>query len=247
MFSVITVCYNSENTIRQTIDSVLQQTFSDFEYIIIDGGSTDNTMKIVGEYAGKIDKIVHEKDRGIYDAMNKGINIASGYFIGVLNSSDLYSGNRVLECISMLLDNSPYQVTFGNLNFFKGNNFSKIVRRYNSKSFKVWKLKFGWMPPHPSSFMPKQLFDQYGLYDNSFETGADYEFFVRTLLINSVPFKYVNLDIVNMQVGGATTKGIKSYNKNSTEIYRSLKKHDINIPYFLIYLRGLFKIFEKLR
>ena len=184
--SIITVCFNSVATIEDTIRSVLAQDHSNIEYIVIDGGSTDGTVEIITQYAASIDHFVTEPDKGIYDAMNKGVSLATGDLVGVLNSDDFYAQADAVSTIAKSLEAHDADVVFGDLVFVSPADPTRIVRAYNAGAFRPWKLRFGWMPPHPSTFIRRNLFKEFGAYSLNFSTGADYEMFVRLLLRHRV-------------------------------------------------------------
>ena len=243
--SIITTCYNSQNTIKETIESVLSQDYNKLEYIIVDGGSTDNTLEIIDCYIDKIDILISGPDKGIYDAMNIGINRASGDLIGILNSDDIYAKNTVITEVINLYKKNPCNIIFGDLVYFSNNNPKKIIRTYSSGKFRPWKLRFGWMPPHPATFFHKSIFQEHGLYSLDYRTGADYEMFVRLLLKLKLPYFYINNTLIKMRNGGATTSGIKSIINTSKEMVKSLNSNGFYANHFLIYLRLPIKFFER--
>lgn len=207
--SIITVCYNSAATIEDTITSVLSQDYKNIEYIVIDGGSSDATLDIINKYREQISIVISEPDKGIYDAMNKGIKNATGNIVGILNSDDFYETKDVISEIVNNFDIDT-DIVFGNLIFVKPENIKKITRFYSLPHFKAWKLRFGWMPPHPATFIKKSVYDKYGLYKINYKISADYEVFVRFLLVNKVNFKHINKILVRMRDGGVSTSGLRS-------------------------------------
>ena len=223
--------------------SVINQSYPNIEYIIIDGGSNDNTHSIISKYRKNIDKIVTEPDEGIYDAMNKGIRLSTGNIIGILNSDDLYSNNNVISEIVKFYKVNKVSIIFGNMVYFISDS-NRIVRNYNAKSFYSWKLRFGWMPPHPATFIEKNVYDKYGNYSKSYDTGSDYDMFVRLLLKYKLKFAYIDQCLVKMRIGGATTSGINSIITTSKEMVKALKYYGYYSNIFLIYLRLPLKIFE---
>lgn len=246
--SIITVCYNSAATIRSTIESVLVQDYPDVEYIIIDGASTDDTLSIVRQYQGKISTIVSEPDKGIYDAMNKGINVATGDIVGILNSDDFYETNDVLSAVVQTFNNSPdVQLVFGDLVFVKPVNLTKITRFYSLPNFKPWKLRFGWMPPHPATFIKKRAYDKYGLYKTTFKIAADYELFVRLLLVKNLTYKHLNKVLIRMRSGGASTSGFRSSLILNAEIVKACRLNEIYTNSLLLMLKIPFKLYELLK
>ncbi|GIR59264.1 MAG: glycosyl transferase [Crocinitomicaceae bacterium] len=199
--SIITVCYNAEDTISDTIQSVLSQDYEDVEYIIVDGKSTDRTLEIIQTIKNGI-QLISEKDRGIYDAMNKGINIATGDVIGILNADDVYKNNQVLtNVMNAFRDN--VSVVYGDIEYVKFNDVSKVVRKWKAGVFRPGKFKWGWMPPHPGFFMKKSCYDSYGLFNLNLSTSADYELMLRMLEVHNLNHIYISKTITSMRVGGA--------------------------------------------
>jgi len=237
--ALITVCYNSAKTIEKTIQSVMQQTYSNIEYIIVDGGSTDNTLEIIRNYPNVVDKLTSEKDKGLYDAMNKGIRLSSSDYIGILNSDDTLYDNFTIENIVKFLSNGPVDACIGNIE--QHNESGRIIRRYNSKNWKPEKLKFGFMPPHPSIFFRNHLFDKFGFYSLDFKIGADYELITRFFLKNQISWKYSGITTTSMLVGGLSTSGLVSYRLITEEIFKALGMNGISYNSLLIRLRFLWK------
>ena len=186
--SIITVVYNRADVIRDTIESVLSQTYKNIEYIIIDGASTDGTMDVVNEYKDKISKIISEPDKGLYDAINKGIKDATGDVIGLIHSDDFYLDNLVIQRVVDTFKKENKHMLFADLLYIKGDNKDKVLRYYSAKNFTVKKLKYGFMPPHPTLFVKKEVYEKYGLYKIDYKIAADYEMFVRLLLVNTINF-----------------------------------------------------------
>tara|TARA_R110001592_G_scaffold255666_5_gene519416 strand:- start:1876 stop:2628 length:753 start_codon:yes stop_codon:yes gene_type:complete len=243
--SIITVCYNSEKTIRDTIESVLSQTYKNIEYIIVDGSSKDDTLTIINEYKDNISLIISEPDQGIYDAMNKGVALATGDIIGILNSDDFYETQNAIEgVVEHFKANVGAEVVFGDVVFVDPNNLNKVVRYYSSKKFKAAKLRFGWMPPHPATFIMKSVYDKYGLYKLGYKISADYEMFVRLLMVAKVKFARIDKVIVRMRSGGASTDGIKSSLTLNQEIVRACRENGIYTNLFLVLLKIPFKLIE---
>lgn len=218
--SLITICYNSEDTIKRTLDSVEIQDFKNIEYIIIDGGSSDNTNSIIKSHNKVIDIHISESDNGIFDAYNKGINAATGDVIGFLNSDDFYKNKNSLDLI-MKEFNENIDIVFGDILLLNNNKTNSIFRRWKSGSYKKYKLHFGWMPPHPGFFIKKKIIDDTG-FKTQYRIGGDYDFMTRHLLkINDERVRNINKFITCQLIGGvSTTLSIPA-------IYRKLKE-DIN-------------------
>lgn len=244
--SIITVCYNSAVTIRDTIDSVLSQNFEDLEYLIIDGGSTDGTLEIVRGYGDLVSKVVSEPDRGIYDAMNKGISLANGEIVGILNSDDFFECTTVLKDVeASFIAHPEVDLVFGDVVFVDPPELDKVVRYYGSAHFREWKLRFGWMPPHPATFVRREAYQKVGQYSTSYKIAADYEMFVRLLLINKLRFGRINKVLVRMRSGGASTSGIRSSVRLNTEIVRACKANGVYTNLFFVLTKIPFKLLER--
>jgi glycosyltransferase involved in cell wall biosynthesis len=240
--SIITVCYNSQDTIAFTLNSILNQDYKNIEHIIVDGGSTDNTINIINQYNFKNKIFISEKDKGIYDAMNKGIARSTGEFVTTLNADDIYQNNSTISDVVKLIKESPNEKIFiGNIIFFKHNIFNDIVRIYDAKFFKKWMLNIGVMPPHPSTFIKKEIYKIYN-YNINFKIAADFEFFLKLFKINNYNFKYLDLTIVRMRTGGISGKNILSYLISTIEIYKAFKEHKLKKNYLTILARIPFKL-----
>ena len=237
--SIITVCFNSGKTIEKTILSVLEQTYDNVEYIIIDGNSTDGTISIIKKHEKNIALLISEPDKGLYDAMNKGIKLATGDIIGVLNSDDTFYDKEVLKEIANFHKNNTIDASVGNIVQHKN---GKIIRKYNSSNWKPEKLKVGFMPPHPSIFFKRELFEKFGYYKLDFISGADYELITRFFLKNNLTYKYSGITTTSMSMGGISSSGFKSYMLISSEIIRLLKMNDLPFSSFKIHFRIVWKI-----
>lgn len=244
-FSIVTVSYNSEKTIEETIRSVIFQSCKDYEYILVDGGSTDNTLNIVNNYKKYFNKIISEKDNGIYDAINKGIKVASGEIISILNSDDIYYSNNVLSDVENVFENDQnYKCVIGNTLIFKEiNNKKKIIRNYKS-NFYNWMIYLGYSPPHPSSFFKKEVYSKFGTYNTKFKIAGDFDFFLRTIFINKIKYRKINQNYVFMRFGGKSTKSFLNHNKSSIEILNSFKINNIKNNLFVIFLRFPLKVIQ---
>lgn len=238
--SIITVCYNSAKTIEKTILSVVNQTHKDIEYIIVDGKSKDDTIEIIEKYNSNVTKWISESDKGLYDAMNKGIAMATGDIIGILNSDDTFHSNTVIEEISNFHEQNNIDASVGNIIQHKVN--SQIIRLYSSKNWNPGKLKIGFMPPHPSIFFKKELFNKFGLYDLGFKIGADYELITRFFLKNKIIWKYSGITTTAMLVGGLSSSGFSSYKLITKEIQKALSMNGVVFSPFNIKMRFLWKI-----
>lgn len=238
--SIITVCYNSSMTIEKTILSVAKQTHKDIEYIIVDGKSKDNTLNIIEKHKDIICKWISEPDKGLYDAMNKGINLATGDLIGIINSDDTFNSDTVVADIANFHQQNDIDASIGNIIQHKENG--KVVRFYSSKYWNPEKLKIGFMPPHPSIFFKRDLFCKYGNYDLGFKIGADYELISRFFIKNKITWKYSGITTTAMLVGGLSSSGSSSYNLITKEIQKALRMNGIFFSPLKIKMRFFWKL-----
>lgn len=243
--SIITVCYNSFSTISKTFESVAQQVYSDIEYIVIDGGSTDGTLELIKKNEHIINKWVSEPDNGLYDAMNKGIEISTGDYIGIINADDIFYDENVISNIVSFFKENPVDANIANIIQYRDDG--KVVRRYNSNNWSPAKLKIGFMPPHPSIFIKKSIYEELGGYKLNFKIGADFELVTRFFLKNSISWKYLDIITHKMLIGGLSSSGLKSYNKVTKEIMKALHMNSIVYSSLIIRLRVVWKIFELIK
>ena len=248
--SIITATYNSGKTLRDTIESVLRQSYTDYEYIVKDGGSKDDTLEIVKAYAPKFgDKIkaISEPDQGIYDAMNKGIQMATGDVIGILNSDDFYTSADALQVIADTFANNDIDATYGDIHFVNDDDLSKCVRYYSSAIFRRSFMRFGLMPAHPSFYCKKAVYEKYGSFDTSYKVAADFENLLRIIYVGNIKTKYIPKDFVTMRTGGASTAGLSSRTQIMKDHLRALKANGIYSNVFLLSLRYVYKVYELVR
>ncbi len=237
--SIITVTYNSELFLKSCIDSVKNQTYKPIEHIIIDGSSKDNTLKIIKGYDHL--KYLSEDDNGIYDAINKGIQLSSGDIIGILNSDDTLADNKVVGRIVKEFENSEVAAVFSDVQFVKRNDISIPVRFYSSKFFKSWMFKFGFQPAHPTFYVKRELFKKFGDYRTDLKIAGDFELLLRFILKNQIRYNYVKDLWVKMRVGGVSTSGIKSVLQLNEEIIRAHKINGLYTNKFFVYSKYLIK------
>ena len=238
--TIITICFNSSETLEKTIFSVDGQSYKNIEYIIIDGNSSDNTLAIIKKHEDKISKWISEPDKGLYDAMNKGIAMATGDLIGILNSDDTFYSTTVIEEIAAFHIANNIDASIGNIMQHKEDG--KIIRLYSSKYWSPEKLKIGFMPPHPSIFLKRELFTKFENYDLGFKIGADYELITRFFLKNKVSWKYSGITTTSMLMGGLSSSGSISYRLITKEIQKALLMNGIPFHPWLIKMRFLWKI-----
>ncbi|MCX2840244.1 glycosyltransferase [Microbulbifer thermotolerans] len=242
--SVITVCFNSSKTIRDTVESVLAQDYPNIEYIIVDGGSTDGTMDIVCEYRHKISHVISEPDRGIYDAMNKGIRVSTGDIVGMLNSDDIYLDSSVISDIVNQFDLSNADSVYADLVIVDRKNIYKVIRFCSSKNFTVSHLRWGWMIPHPTFFVKRTCYDAFGLYKLDYRVSADFEMIARLFWKKGISFSHLSRCIVRMRNGGISTTGFLWRIHQNLEIVRACKENGIYTNIFFILFKVPFKLLE---
>jgi glycosyltransferase involved in cell wall biosynthesis len=228
--SVITATYNSAATVRDTFESILSQTFQDYEYIVIDGNSKDETVSIIKEYSAKFDgrmRWISEPDKGIYDAMNKGISMATGGVIGILNSDDFYTSNDVLEAVDNEFMYGGVDAVYGDVHYVDNENLKKCVRYYSSKSFRRWKMRFGYMPAHPSFYCKREIYEKFGKFDTLLKIASDFECLLRFIFAGKIRTKYIEKDFVTMRTGGASSSGIVSHKQILKDHLKAYKKNNV--------------------
>jgi glycosyltransferase involved in cell wall biosynthesis len=240
--SIITVCYNSASTIRDTLESVLSQTYHDIEYIVIDGASKDTTLAIISEYEGRISTVISEPDKGIYDAMNKGIKLATGDYVGILNSDDVFSNSSTIELLVNFLQANPEcDASYANLVFVQRDNTDVVTRKYSSSRFSAWKIRFGIMIPHPTFYARRRLFEQFGCYKLGYRVSADFELMTR-FIKHGIKFSRHDESMVKMRQGGISTTGFWWKVHQNMEIVRACKDNGIYTNIFMVAMKVPFKV-----
>ncbi|MBS9523194.1 glycosyltransferase [Litoribacter alkaliphilus] len=242
--SVVTVSFNSIRTIKDTINSVLAQDYHDLEYIVIDGNSWDGTVEILKSIDDPRLKWISEPDKGIYDGMNKGIKMASGEIVGILNSDDFYKDETVVSQIAKEFSNSNAEAVFGDVSFVNPKKLNKTVRYYSSKFFNPSKFRYGFMPAHPTFFTRKIWFEEFGYYQTDYKIAADYELLTRFLYKHKLPYRYVPVDMVVMRTGGVSNRSIVSNYILNKEIIRGCKENGIRTYLGLLMFKYFVKVFE---
>lgn len=246
--SIITTTYNSGQTLRDTLESVLRQTYTDYEVIIQDGGSTDNTLTIAREYSDRFNgklRVFSEPDKGLYDAINKGIKAATGDVVGILNSDDFFTSSTILEKIADALTTHPEtDAVYGDIHFVSPDNLQKCVRYYSSKQFRPWKLRIGYMPAHPSFYCRHEVYVQNGLYSLDFKIAADYEMMVRLFQRAHIQSLYLPLDFVTMRTGGISTRSFRNRLKITMEDAKACRINGYYSNFFLCSIKYFSKLFE---
>lgn len=223
--SIITAVWNNKSTIRDAIESVLSQTYQNIEYIVVDGGSTDGTVDIIKSYGDKITKFVSEKDRGIYDALNKGITMATGDVVGFLHSDDVFADENSVAKIAEAFSENTDGV-YSDLVYTPKNDITKILRHWKSRSFTPELLSRGWMPAHPTLYLRREVYERFGSFDLNFRIAADYDFILRVFKsgINTV---YIPEVLYKMRLGGASNRSLKNIISKSMEDYRAIKANRV--------------------
>ena len=236
-FSVITVAFNSEKTILETINSVKNQDHSDIEYIFVDGQSGDRTLEIIRANSQSNYKVISEPDCGIYDAMNKGLQISTGEVIAFLHSNDLFFSSSTVSKVNNIFELDKLDALYGDINYFVGNKTENVVRRYKSHRFSPSMIGWGWMPAHPSLFLHRRVYEKYGYFKTDYKIAADYEFVARIFHENSLKYQYLPEVLVNMRMGGVSTGGLLNSIQINKEVLRACREN--NIP------TNIFKILSK--
>ena len=243
--SIITVVWNNEETIKDAIESVLNQTYENIEYIIVDGASTDGTIEIVKGYADKVNKFISEADGSLYEAMNKGISLATGDVIAFLHSDDAHADRSIISTVVDQFDIN-IQGVYGDLLYTDKVDMDKIFRYWKSCDFSPSLLSKGWMPPHPTLFLRREVYQKYGTFDTSFKIAGDYDFMLRILKDNIV-VKYLPQVVYKMRVGGESNRSIKNILNKSKEDLRAMRKNEINNPFFALFYKNMSKIMQLVR
>lgn len=229
--SIITVCFNSEKTIKDTIESVKKQTYTDIEYIVIDGCSKDNTLDILNAYLDSIDILISEKDQGLYDAMNKGLSLATGDLIGIINSDDVLANSCTIERIVQAAQD--VDGVYGDVGFYDL-SLARKKRHYSSKTFHKAKFSRGFMPAHPSCYLKKSLINRVGLYSLDFKIAADFDFLVRAFSIPNSTFRYLPEEVVKMREGGISTSGLSANILLNREIIQSCRNNGLSCSWLSV-------------
>jgi glycosyltransferase involved in cell wall biosynthesis len=245
--SIVTVCRNNEKTIARTIGSVNAQSHMDIQHIFIDGASTDGTVDIIQREAASSKCLLSEPDKGIYDAMNKGIALAKGDIIGILNADDHYRHNDVLAKVIETFVETNTECVFGDVEFFRPEKPDLIVRRYNSGRFSQRMLAIGFMPAHPATFFRRSVYQRLGSFKTDYKISADFEFIVRAFKNGGTSYAYLNEPLVRMQTGGVSTRGIKSKLLLNREILRALSENGIGSSPFHLAAKFPLRLMELLR
>lgn len=242
--SVVTVTYNSAETVEDTIKSVLGQTYPDVEYIIVDGLSSDNTMEIINKYKDRIAVVVSEKDKGIYDAINKGVELATGEVVAILNSDDMFNHENVLTAVMKKFSETGADAVYGDLVYVDRKDTSKVTRTWKSGLYREGKFLKGWMPPHPSFFVKKWCYQRFGKFHTHFKTSADYELMLRFIHVNKIKLSYLPEILVRMRLGGQSNVSLANRLEANREDRKAWELNGLKPGRLTLIRKPLSKIFQ---
>ena len=242
--SIITVTLNSEKYLSDCIESVRRQSYKNIEHIVIDGKSKDGTVQIIKDNSDHVSKWISETDRGMYDAINKGIQLATGDIIGILNSDDMFASADVIRNIVDCFKFTKTDSVYGDLVYVDPCNTQKITRFWKGISYKRYRFKYGWMPAHPTFYMRRGLIEQYGLYENHYYTAADYEFMARYLYQHKISATYLEQRVVKMRTGGISNGNLKRRLRANRRDYLAMKKNHIPFPFLVSILKPISKLHQ---
>lgn len=242
--SLITVTYNSGSYLEDCIRSVIRQQFADIEHIIVDGGSSDTTLDIIRRYAPHISRWVSEKDKGMYDAINKGIQMATGDIVGILNSDDILASEDVVNSIVSCFNQHKLDAVYGDLVYVNKSNTDKVVRFWKGHAYSRLNFKYGWMPAHPTFYLRRELIDEIGGYQSHYFTAADYEFMSRYMYSYRISARYLPKLIVKMRVGGQSNISLRSRLRANRRDYLAMKKNKIPFPFIVSLLKPVIKLHQ---
>lgn len=245
--TVITVSFNAGRTIARTLDSVAEQRYTPIEHIVIDGASTDGTVAIIRQRGGHVSRWISEPDRGIYDAMNKGIALASGEVIGFLNADDEFTGPDVVAQIAAVFENEQFDACYADLVYVPDSDPQRVVRYFSSESFTPRRLKFGQMPAHPTFYLRRRFFQEYGVFRTDYEIAADYELVTRMFYRAGIRAQYIPGVLVRMRTGGVSTRSWKSNVILNREILRACRENQVETDLFRIYSKYAVKLLQMVR
>jgi len=239
--TIITVCFNSESTIEDTINSIQNQDYHDIEYIVIDGGSTDNTLEIIKKNSSIVSKLISEPDKGIYDAMNKGLAMATGEITAIINSDDFYKNNHAISTVVKAFEQNV-SIVYADIEYIDKTDHKKVVRYWKSGKFEKKKMKYGWMPPHPAFFVRTQVYKTYGFFNTQLKISADYELMLRLLYKHSLSVFYLNETLVSMRIGGVGNKSLKNRIRANKEDKLAWKINGLDYSFLTTILKPIRKI-----
>ena len=225
--SIITATYNREKTVADSLSSLRQQSHGDYEHLIQDGGSTDGTLDIVRSLADERTIITNEPDEGIYDALNRGIKRASGEVIGIMHSDDFFASNSVLEKVAAVLEDRSLDGAYGDLQYISASEPTNVIRHWKAGRYTPERLNWGWMPPHPTLYLRREVFERWGYYDTSYQIAADYDAMLRWLVRGKIKLAYIPEVLVKMRVGGESNRSLERIIRKSREDYRAIRSNGV--------------------
>jgi glycosyltransferase involved in cell wall biosynthesis len=241
-FSIITSSLNSANTISKTVASVFRQTYPDIEHIIIDGASTDDTLEKIRSGPNRIVKVISEQDRGIYDAINKGILNSDGDIIGLLHSDDEFGSDTIIAEIGSRFVQNSSDIVYGDLVYMSSKDPGRIIRYWKSRPFERSLINKGWMPPHPTMFIKRDAYLKYGLYDLRYRISSDYDLILRLMKIKELKFDYLPVVITKMRLGGVSNNKLENILLKSSEDYRIIRENSVPLPFAVLARKNLGKL-----
>jgi glycosyltransferase involved in cell wall biosynthesis len=244
--SIVTITYNSAATLRETLNTVAKQDYPDIEHILIDGASKDNTVDIIKSYP-HVAKYISEPDKGLYHAINKGISLCTGDVVGILHSDDFFPNEQIVSRIVEAFQVNQVDAVFGDVAFVKPGKLEKIVRLYSSAKFSPEKFAYGYMPAHPSFYVKRSCYDQYGLYTEDYKIAADYELVMRLMHRHHISYAYIPIIMVYMRTGGVSNKSIISRYVLNKEIVKACAANGVNTNMARLSVKYVNKIFEYLK
>ncbi|MBJ6119809.1 glycosyltransferase [Pontibacter sp. BT310] len=242
--SIITIVYNNRETVADAIESVLGQTYSNIEYIVVDGLSTDGTVSIISSFGNRISRFVSEKDNGLYDAVNKGIGLATGDVIGFLHSDDIFYSQESIAMVAAAFKEFNTDSVYADLLYVQKSDINKVVRNWVSGSYKRESFLFGWMPPHPTFYVKREVYQKFGLYNTQFKSAADYELMLRYLYKYKISTTYIPEKLVKMRIGGKSNVTLKNRIRANQEDYRAWRINNLQPPFYTRFLKPLRKLVQ---
>jgi len=240
--SIITVCLNSDETIEDAIKSILAQSYDDIEYIIVDGGSSDETLSIIKKYENEITRYISEPDKGVYDALNKGLKLATGEVVGFLHADDFYATTETIKNVAKAFEHNNVDCLWGDLVYVGKENTEKIIRYWKSGKYKKNLFKRGWMPAHPTFFVKRRVYEKHGYFNTDFRIAADYEIMLRFLHKFNISSYYIPEVLVKMRVGGLSNRSLKNVVRKSIEDYNAWKINKLSGGIHTIIMKNISKI-----
>ncbi len=242
--SIITACFNAARTLGDTLDSVAGQRHGDVEHIVVDGASTDDTRTVIERRGGRVARVISEPDRGVYDAMNKGLALASGDIIGFLNADDVYAHGDVLSLVSTTMEREELDALCGDVEFFRSEEPARTVRRYRSSRFSPDRIAFGWMPAHPALFLRRHVYEKFGLFRTDYRIAGDFEYCARIFRDKTLTYRSLPETLVRMRVGGISTGGWRNTIVLNKEVLRACRENGIETSWVKIFSKYPAKVME---